>query len=79
MLREVLAISTEWNLVQKVWALELPSGQALRGYGGPGLPQKLFADLPLAAAGNRMLVGRVHQVFFPVKNPLWVRQYASVA
>jgi hypothetical protein len=79
MLRELLAISTEWNSIDEVWALELPPGQAIRGYAGPGNPQQLFANLPLTAKGNRMLVGRARQVFFPVKNPLWVTQYQSLA
>jgi len=79
MLREVLAISNEWNRIGEVWVLELPPGQAIRGYAGPGNPQKLFANLPLTAEGNRLLVGRARQVFFPVKNPLWVRQYQSLA
>lgn len=79
MLRELLAISNEWNRISEVWVLELPAGQTIRGYTGPGTPQKLFADLPLTAEGNRMLVGKARQVFFPVKNPLWVKQYQSLA
>jgi len=78
MLRELLAISTEWNSITEVWALELPAGQSVRGYVGPGTPQKLFASLPLSAAANRMLVGKARQVFFPVKNPLWIKQYQSL-
>jgi hypothetical protein len=79
MLRELLAISNEWNRITEVWVLELPPGQAIRGYSGPGNPQKLFANLPLTAEGNRMLVGKARQVFFPVKNPLWVKQYQNLA
>jgi hypothetical protein len=79
MLRELLAISNEWNKISEVWALELPSGQNIRGYVGPGNPQKLFADLPLTEKGNRMLVGQAQQIFFPVKNPLWVKQYQNLA
>ena len=78
MLRELLAISSEWNRITEVWVLELPPGQVIRGYSGPGNPQKLFANLPLTAEGNRMLVGKARQVFFPVKNPLWVKQYQSL-
>lgn len=78
MLRELLAISFEWNAATEVWALELPTGQHLRGYSGPGNPQKLFANLPLSAKGNRLLVGGVRQIFFPVKNPLWIRLYESL-
>lgn len=79
MLRELLAISNEWNKISEVWVLELPAGQSIKGYSGPGNPQKLFADLPLTAEGNRMLAGKARQVFFPVKNPLWVKQYQSLA
>jgi hypothetical protein len=78
MLRELLAVSTEWNKISEVWALELPPGERISGYVGKGAPQKLFADLPLSAQGNRMLVGRAEQVFFPVKNPLWVKKYMSL-
>jgi hypothetical protein len=78
MLRELLAVSTEWNTISEVWALALPPGERIVGYVGKGAPQKLFADLPLSAAGNRMLVGRAEQVFFPVKNPLWVKQYSQL-
>jgi len=79
MLRELLAISHEWNQITEVWALELPPGQTIRGYAGPGTPQKLFANLPLSARGNRLLVGRARQVWFPVKNPLWVKVYRQFA
>jgi hypothetical protein len=79
MLRELLAISDEWNRITEVWVLELPPGQIIRGYSGAGNPQKLFASLPFSAEGNRMLVGKARQVFFPVKNPLWVKHYHSLA
>jgi len=79
MLRELLAVATEWNTISEIWALELPAGQVIRGYWGPGNPQKLFANLPLSNKGNRMLVGKARQVFFPVKNPLWVKVYQHLA
>jgi hypothetical protein len=78
MLRELLAVSTEWNAITEVWALALPAGEKISGYVGKGAPQKLFADLPLSTDGNRMLVGRAEQIFFPVKNPLWVKQYSQL-
>lgn len=75
-LRELLAVSTEWNEMSEVWALALPPGERLVGYTGRGAPQKLFGNLPLNAGGNRMLVGQAEQVFFPpVHNPLWVTRY----
>lgn len=79
MLRELLAVSNEWNRITEVWVLELPAGQTITGYVGPGHPQKLFAGLPLTADGNRMLVGNARQVFFTVKNPLWIKRYQQLA
>lgn len=78
MLREILAISNEWNNMEEVWVLALPAGEKLTGYSGIGTPQKLFGSVPLTAKGNRMLVGRVRQVFFPVKNPLWVKKFMGL-
>lgn len=52
MLREILAISREWNEISEVWALELPPGASIVGYTGYGTPQQLFARLPLTAQGN---------------------------
>lgn len=72
MLRELLAVSTEWNPIDEIWALRLPPGERLIGFSGIGSPQKLFASLPLSAKGNRLLVGRARQIVFPVKNPLWI-------
>ena len=57
MLRELLAIANDWNKISEIWALELPAGQVIRGYWGPGSLQKLFANLPLRDKGNRILVG----------------------
>lgn len=79
MLREVLAISDDFrNTLAEVWALELPGAARLVGYSGAGAPQRLFGNLPLSAQGNRMLVGRVRQVYFPFKNPFWVLQYRNL-
>ncbi len=75
MLREILAISKEWNEISEVWALDVPAGNSIVGYTGFGTPQQLFSNLPLSAKGNRMLVGRAKQIFFVVKNPLWVTLY----
>jgi hypothetical protein len=78
MLRELLAISVEWNRIEEVWALVLPAGESISGFVGEGAPQKLFANLPLSAKGNRMLVGKARQIFFPVKNPLWIERYRDL-
>jgi hypothetical protein len=74
-LRELLAVSERWNPMTEVWALRLPAGERLRGYAGPGTPQQLFDHLPLSANGNRLLMGGARQIFFPVKNPLWVFEH----
>ena len=78
LLREVLSISREWNDMDEVWALHLPGGQELTGFTGPGNPQKLFASKSLSVEGNRMLVGRVRQVYFPVKNPFWITKLRNL-
>jgi hypothetical protein len=57
MLRELLAISKEWNAITEVWALELPAGQRLTGFAGIGTPQKLFDSLPLWVKQYRHLAG----------------------
>jgi hypothetical protein len=79
MLREMLAVSREWNEISEVYALELPPGALIVGYTGFGTPQQLVAKLPLTAKGNRTLVGRAKQIFFPFKNPLWVRSFERLA
>ncbi|WP_036247062.1 hypothetical protein [Methylobacter sp. BBA5.1] len=58
LLRELLAISKEWNLKEKVWALEVPPEQTVKAFKAMDSPQKLFNDIPLSAMGNRMLVDR---------------------
>lgn len=79
MLRELLAISTDFkNNMTEVWALAIPAGERLTAYVGTGAPQWLYQQLPPTAAGNRRLVGRAEQYFFPAKNPLWVTQYSSL-
>ncbi len=78
-LREILAISKKWpNTFEEVWANEIPTGEKLTGFSGIVAPQKLFGNIPLNEKGNRMLVGRARQIYFPVKNPLWVKQYRNL-
>jgi hypothetical protein len=79
MLRELLAISKEWHATTEIWALELPAGERLTGFSGIGTPQRLFGNLPLTEKGNRFLVGKARQFFFPAKNPLWVRKHRDLA
>jgi hypothetical protein len=78
-LRELLAITTEWNARTEVWALSLSPGEHLVGYVGRGAPQQLFGSLPLSASKNRMLVGQAEQIFFPpVHSPLWIARYTDL-
>lgn len=80
MLREILALSTEWNSVAEVFALQLPAGQQLTAFSGPGERQRLFAHLPLTAQGNRLLIGTVRQYYIPaVWSPFWVTKYRELA
>ena len=78
MLREFLAISTGWNAIEEIWALELPPGDEITGFESKVARQKLFHDLPLSSQGNRMLVGQANQIFFPMKNPLWITRYRDL-
>lgn len=79
MLRELLAITTEWNAITEVWALHVPVEERLVGYVGKGAPQPLLGSLPPSAKGNRMLVGQAEQIFFlPAYNPLWVTKYRNL-
>lgn len=77
-LREALALSFTKNRMTEIWALELPAGEVLVGYKSRAASQSLFWGLPVSAA-NRMLVGGANQIFFPVKNPLWVKQYGTLS
>jgi hypothetical protein len=78
-LREILAISKNWpNTLQEVWLLELPASEKLLGFSGIVAPQRLFGNIPLTQKGNRMLVGRARQFYFPVKNPLWIKKYGEL-
>ena len=57
----------------------MPPRASIVGYNEFGTPQKLFGMLPLSAKGNQLLVGKAKQIFFPVKNPLWVRSFERLA
>lgn len=77
-LRELLAVTTEWNTMEEVWALALPPGERLVGYVGRGAPMPLFGNP--TAPGNRMLVGQAEQIFFPPShNPLWVTRHYGLS
>jgi hypothetical protein len=71
-LREVTAVTTEWNAMTEIWCLALPAGATLTGLVSTVKPQPKFQAQP---AGPK-LVGGAEQVYFVVKNPLWVTLYA---
>jgi hypothetical protein len=77
-LRDALALSATWNKMTELWALEIPVGESLRGYRSRAVAQTLFSGLPVSAS-NRLLTGGATQVFFPVKNPLWVKALGRLA
>lgn len=79
LLREYLALSTHWNAIEEVWQLDLPAGESIAGFTSTVARQRLFGDIPLTAAGNRLLVGQARQIYFPTKNPLWVTQLRDLA
>jgi hypothetical protein len=79
-LRETLALSFTWNKMTEIWALRVPAGQTLSGYASHAASQALFCGVPVSTSRvNRMLVGGARQYFFPVKNPLWVTRYGTLA
>lgn len=61
---ELLTIASDFkNLMTEIYALALPHGERLVGYGGRGTPQP-FGKLP----GARMLVGQAEQLFSKYSN-----------
>jgi hypothetical protein len=74
-LREVTAVSIEWNSFEELWRLELPPGERITGLVSRAAPQPRSQKNP----GGRKLVGHTVQIFFPVKNPLWVYRHADLA
>lgn len=77
LLRELLAVSVEWNAIEEVWALNLPPGEKIKVFRGMVAPQKLLNNLPLSVRGNRLLVGQAKQYFIPVKNPFWIQKFSD--
>jgi hypothetical protein len=67
-LREVTAVTTEWNAMTEIWCLALPAGASLTGLASTVRPQPKFRARPVRS----QLVGGAEQVYFVVKNPLWV-------
>lgn len=75
-IRAGLAIAYEWdNPMSEYWILELPAGARLTGLTGTAAPQPHAAKPHPKYDWTRTLPGGLPQVYFPVKNPLWVKRY----
>jgi len=74
--RALTALSGDWNDMSEMFVMELPAGEELEGLVGPAREQAEFsAKDPLGRHdANRVLPGGAEQIFFKVKNPLWVRR-----
>ena len=72
--RALTALSRDWNGIGAIFVMELPAGEEIEGLAGPAKEQPEFSvGDPLGRHDpNRVLVGKAEQVFFKVKNPLWI-------
>lgn len=74
-LRSGLAVSVDWNPLSEIWILELPAGERLPGLMGRTRAQPVYSAKHPEHDPKRILAGEEIQIYFPVKNPLWVRRY----
>lgn len=74
--RALTALCGDWNDMSEMFKLELPPGEQIEGLAGPAKEQPEFSatDPHARHNANRVLVGGAEQVFFKVKNPLWVHK-----
>jgi hypothetical protein len=74
--RALVALSFDWNDMSEMFLLELPVGEEIEGLAGSAREQPEFSicDPHGRHNPNRILVGQAEQVFFKVKNPLWIRK-----
>lgn len=72
--RALAAICRDWNDLSEVWELSLPSGEVLQGLVGQALEQPEYSHLDPKQRTTPMLAGGAEQVFFKIKNPLWVQR-----
>jgi hypothetical protein len=72
--RALTALSVDWNDMSEMFVLELPVGEEIEGLVGAAKEQPEFSigDPHGRHNPNRILVGQAEQVFFKVKNPLWI-------
>ena len=77
-LRAALAICKDWkNSLEEIWVLEIPQGERLTGLVGTAREQPEFSCAHPEHDPKKILPGGAEQVFFPIKNPLWVRLYSQ--
>jgi hypothetical protein len=62
--------------MSEMFVLELPVGEEIEGLAGAAKEQPEFSigDPHGRHNPNRTLVGQAEQVFFKVKNPLWIHK-----
>ena len=74
--RALTALCGDWNDMSEMLVLELPTGDSIEGLTGPAKEQPEFSakDPHGRHNPNRILSGGAEQIFFKVKNPLWIRQ-----
>jgi hypothetical protein len=72
--RALAAICRDWNDISEVWELFLPAGEVLQGLVGQALEQPEYSHLDPKQRATPMLAGGAEQVFFKVKNPLWIKR-----
>jgi len=75
-LREKLAVSVDWNPFSEMWILELPAGERVTGLAGRTAFQPIFSVKHPLHDSKQILSGGGIQIYFLVKNPLWIRRYS---
>jgi hypothetical protein len=74
--RALTALSRDWNDMSEMFMLELPVGEKIEGLAGLAKEQPEFSvyDPMKRHDPNRVFVGNAEQIFFKVKNPLWIHK-----
>jgi hypothetical protein len=70
--RGLLALCRDWNDMQEVYQLDLPAADTVQGLVGATAPQPEFSHQDPRSRKTPMYAGGGEQVYFKVKNPLWV-------
>jgi hypothetical protein len=74
----VLAVSVEWNTFAELWAMDVPCGEKITWLVSRATPQPYRQKDSASDPRRRMLIGHATQVYFPVKNALWIRRHSSL-